>query len=110
MWWGLYSQLIWLAAAATGAHALARRAVGYMTLTATALWSYLALTGSDIALYHQDGASTVLAAPTFQYLATGLALINFMAWVLWYFGQYPPAEEDSTATPGEIDPEGRPID
>lgn len=88
----LYLVVVALAAGATYAYVVRETAIPLATLSATAFWAIAALQGNNVVLYHQDGTSTTVGSPSFQYMATGLAILSFGAWLLWYWGEYPPSE------------------
>jgi uncharacterized membrane protein len=109
MWATLWLLLVVLSAGATWAWAVREQAIAFMTIASTASWSLLAVTGSTIELYHQDGTMTELSEPAIQYFFAGIALLSFFAFVLWYFGQYPvTGADESDSPPDTIGQDGQP--
>lgn len=109
MWALLFLTILVLTAGATWAYAVREQAIMLMTMLATTGWSLLALTGGQIDIYHQDGSVTTVAEPAFQYVATGLALLSFLALILWYFGEFPVNGSDTAENDGDrVDREGKP--
>jgi hypothetical protein len=94
----LYLTIVAVGAGATYAYAIREDAVPFMTLLGTTSWAMAALQARNIVLYHQDGTSTVVGSEAFQYFALGLAILSFMAFTLWYMGEFPVQESDE---PGE---------
>lgn len=102
----LYLTVVALGAGATYAYAIRKESIAFTSVIATTAWGLAAMSGGDITLYHQDGSSTAVGAPSFQYVALGLAILSFMAFTLWYFGEYPPED----GVDDELDPTGAPTD
>lgn len=97
----LYLLVVVLAAGATHAYAVREDAIPFMTLAATGLYGLAALQGGTITIY--DGGSQFSAAePAFQYLMLGFSVLSFTAFLLWYWGVYPPGD----AVADEPHPEG----
>lgn len=67
-----------------------------ITLTgtlATASWALLALTGSEVVTQTSCCQVTTAVPPAVRYLQAGLALLSFIAVVLYHLGVFPPEEE-----------------
>lgn len=62
-----------------------------------ASWSTLALTGGGIEKVLRDGTRVAAPAPELQYVAVGMAVLSFLALLLYYFDYYPPSGETDAA-------------
>jgi hypothetical protein len=102
----LYLVVILLGLGSLYAWALRKESIAFMSLLSTTNWGLAAMSARNITLYHDDGTSTVVGNAPFQYVALGIALLSFIAFVLWYFGEYPPED----AIEDELDPSGKPTD
>jgi len=94
----LFLALVATGAGATWAYVVREDAIPFTTLVATSSWAIVALQSRNVVLYHQDGTSTTVGSVPFQYFALGLALLSFLAFALWYMGEFPVRESDE---PGE---------
>lgn len=98
----LWSAVALVALVATALWAvLARQTAVYVTsgLSFTA-WSWLAITGGDVALVNVPGGPLWVreSLAGLQYVALALAVISLVVFVLRLFGAYPSPEENAAET------------
>lgn len=101
MIWQVYVTIIVLAGAATWTYMIRQESIAPMSMVATALWAILAAQARNIVVV-DGGVSVIDSAPSFQWIAVGMAVLSFGAFILWYFGEFPPQDEDM------LDDEGQP--
>lgn len=77
------------------------RAVAPLTLVSTTVWAIIALRGGTLAVY-SGGSSFTVDVPELQLTALAMALLSFAAFVLWFFGEFPPQDDEinETTDPG----------
>jgi hypothetical protein len=68
------------------------RAVAPLTLISTSLWAIIALQGGQVTRTTQC-CRYYSEMPYVQFFGAGMAILSFAAFVLWYFGNYPPQDE-----------------
>lgn len=75
--------------------------ITFTSLFAGIGWGWLALVGGSITKYTESGTEIPLAAPSLQYILGGLAILSFLAGVLYRFGHYPPVDDDPASIEGD---------
>jgi len=93
MMWELYLVLTVFAGVCTLAVLLVRESVLPLGLLAAGLWSVLALQARNIVIYHQDGTTTTTGSEPWQFVALGLAVLMVGVSVLYWWGVFPPEDE-----------------
>jgi hypothetical protein len=83
-----------LAAAATYLWAFRRERIALTTAVAASTWALLALTGGSVAKRTQCCETAVPVADPVRYVLAGLALLSFLAFILFLLGSYPPEETE----------------
>jgi len=101
----MVAELHWLALGGfsmlmTLAWLFVERRITTTTLLAGAGWAYMALTADSLVRYTETGSEISLSAGSLAYFCTGLALLSFLALVLFMFGEYPPGEDDPVKDSG----------
>jgi len=98
MFWGLYQTLLLFAGACTLIALVTRRSVVPLGLLSTGLWSVLALQARNIEVVRNVADPPLTTgSEAWQYIALGLALLSLAAVVLYYWGVFPPEDEDASA-------------
>lgn len=69
------------------------RAIAPTTLIATTLWGIVALEGGSVTRTTQCCRYTS-ELPAVQYFAAGMSILSFIAFILWYFDEFPPDDEE----------------
>jgi len=69
---------------------------------AGAAWAYAALTGGQLTRITEDGTEIAVSIGELQYFCTLLAVLSFLALILYRFDAYPPGGDDP------INPDERP--
>lgn len=98
MYWGLYLSMFAFAAACTLIVFVARKSVIPLGLASAGLWGILTLQARNIEIYHQDGSSTIVGSEAWQYVALGLALLMIATSILYWWGEFPPGEDEQPDT------------
>jgi len=95
------AQVYWFAIAGfalvmTLAYLFIERRITMTGMMAGILWSYAALTGEAVYKITESGEQVSMPVGNIQYLALVLALLSFLAVILYRFGHYPPKDDDPT--------------
>jgi hypothetical protein len=64
---------------------------------AGAIWAVLALTGGSLTR-QTDSATHAVGSPQLQYVSLALAVLSFLALLLYRFDAYPPRDDDAYDT------------
>jgi formate hydrogenlyase subunit 3/multisubunit Na+/H+ antiporter MnhD subunit len=104
----MVAELHWFAVGAfsmfmTAAWLFSDRRITITGLFSAIGWSWMAVTGGDITRYTESGTEIALSVDELQYLCSALALLSFLAVVLYQFDHYPPRADNPT----EVDPDVR---
>lgn len=62
-------------------------------------WAFAAIRGGSLTILNQDGTETAATTTDALQLLTGvLALVSFIVWILYRYGEYPPDPPGQTSS------------
>jgi len=70
------------------------RRITTTSIMSAATFGLMAVTARDVQAYTGCGAPVEVGSATMQYVAVALALLSFLAFILYRFGEYPPAPDE----------------